>query len=165
MLSSLSATRPQRRSARRAAGSGTDQPEGRGAGGSGRSPRSTAQPTKVGTQSQANPPGGKAKPRTKPPRAAGSRGPEAATGPSPSAKAAPRKPTAVRPSAATRRARESGPRARTGPTAAPPAPEGRPMEGLELVNTTVQAAGELAQIGLSLSARALRGAISRLPRP
>lgn len=39
------------------------------------------------------------------------------------------------------------------------------MEGLELVNTTVQAAGELAQIGLSLSARALRGAISRLPRP
>jgi hypothetical protein len=29
----------------------------------------------------------------------------------------------------------------------------------------VQAAAELAEIGLSISARAVRGAVSRLPRP
>jgi hypothetical protein len=33
------------------------------------------------------------------------------------------------------------------------------------VTTAVQAIGELAEIGLSLGARALRGAIGRLPRP
>jgi hypothetical protein len=34
-----------------------------------------------------------------------------------------------------------------------------------IVATAVQAAGELAQIGLSLGARALRSAVDRLPRP
>jgi len=33
------------------------------------------------------------------------------------------------------------------------------------VETAIQAAGELAQIGFTLGARALRGALSRLPRP
>jgi hypothetical protein len=33
------------------------------------------------------------------------------------------------------------------------------------VGTAVQAAAELAEIGLSVSARALRGALARLPRP
>jgi hypothetical protein len=33
------------------------------------------------------------------------------------------------------------------------------------VGTAVQAAAELAEIGLSMSARALRRALSRLPRP
>jgi hypothetical protein len=37
--------------------------------------------------------------------------------------------------------------------------------GAKVLGTAVQAAAELAEIGLSVSARALRGALSRLPRP
>lgn len=37
--------------------------------------------------------------------------------------------------------------------------------GTELVSTAVKAAAELAEIGLTLGARALRIALSRLPRP
>jgi hypothetical protein len=56
------------------------------------------------------------------------------------------------------------------PRPAPPPPErdGRrsgPPSGPELVTTAVQAAGELAQIGLTLTARALRSAANKLPRP
>ncbi|HUO73550.1 MAG TPA: hypothetical protein VMU39_22465 [Solirubrobacteraceae bacterium] len=40
-----------------------------------------------------------------------------------------------------------------------------PASGADLVGTAVKAAAELAEIGLSISARAIRGAISRLPRP
>jgi hypothetical protein len=70
--------------------------------------------------------------------------------------AAARRPTAVRPSAATNRAR-SGPAPGRDPSRAP--------HGVELVETAVQAAGELAQIGFTLGTRALRGALSRIPRP
>jgi hypothetical protein len=37
--------------------------------------------------------------------------------------------------------------------------------GREIVGTAVQAAAELAEIGLAVSARAIRTAVSRLPRP
>jgi hypothetical protein len=40
-----------------------------------------------------------------------------------------------------------------------------PVTGVDIVGTAVQAAAELAEIGLSVSARALRNAIARLPRP
>jgi hypothetical protein len=40
-----------------------------------------------------------------------------------------------------------------------------PATGADILGTAVQAAAELAEIGLSASARALRGAIARLPRP
>lgn len=40
-----------------------------------------------------------------------------------------------------------------------------PATGTEIVGTAVQAVGELAEIGLALSARALRNAVGRLPRP
>jgi hypothetical protein len=40
-----------------------------------------------------------------------------------------------------------------------------PPSGTELVTTAVQAAGELAQIGLKLSGRALKRAVGRLPKP
>jgi hypothetical protein len=36
---------------------------------------------------------------------------------------------------------------------------------VELVGTAIQAAGELAQLGLQLSTRALAGAVRRIPRP
>jgi hypothetical protein len=40
-----------------------------------------------------------------------------------------------------------------------------PPSGGQIVSTAVQAAAELAEIGLTASARALRTALSRLPRP
>jgi hypothetical protein len=56
-----------------------------------------------------------------------------------------------------------GPKAakRATPTPSPPPPERQPA----VLGTAVQAAAELAEIGLMASARALRGALSRLPRP
>jgi hypothetical protein len=69
-------------------------------------------------------------------------------------KRAGRRPAGVRPSAATRAA-----------SSTPAARPGHPPEGLALVGTAVQAAGELAQLGLVLGTKALRGAVSRLPRP
>jgi len=91
---------------------------------------------------------GKAAPRTK--AAAG------AKKPAPRAKkpAAGRRPAGVSPSAAT--------------SAASSTPGERPAqapEGIELVGTAIQAAGELAQLGLTLGTKALRGAVARLPRP
>lgn len=38
-------------------------------------------------------------------------------------------------------------------------------EGVELAGTVLRATAELAEIGLTLTARALRGALARLPRP
>jgi hypothetical protein len=72
--------------------------------------------------------------------------------------------TATKP-AASKPAASSPPRR---PTPPPPERDGRrsgPPSGPELVTTAVQAAGELAQIGLTLTARALRSAANKLPRP
>jgi hypothetical protein len=58
------------------------------------------------------------------------------------------------------------------PKAAPVPPAGYatpadddPPRGTDLVGTAVQAAGELAQIGIAAGGRALKSAIQRLPRP
>jgi len=59
---------------------------------------------------------------------------------------------------------ESTQRARSEPHE-PPEPGAVPPSGTELVTTAVQAAGELAQIGLKLSGRALKRAVERLPKP
>jgi hypothetical protein len=70
--------------------------------------------------------------------------------------------TATRPAAPRTKAAD----ARTAP---PPEPEPRrapgPPRGTELVGTAVQAAGELAQIGLTVGSQILRRAASRFPRP
>jgi hypothetical protein len=47
---------------------------------------------------------------------------------------------------------------------ATPSGDDRPR-GTDLVGTAVQAAGELAQIGIAFGGRALKSAIQRLPRP
>jgi hypothetical protein len=98
---------------------------------------------------------GGAKPATRKPAP---RKKAAATAAKPSAAArkpaAGRRPAGVRPSAATRAA-SSTPGQR--PAHAP--------EGIELVGTAIQAAGELAQLGLTLGTKALRGAVARIPRP
>jgi len=47
----------------------------------------------------------------------------------------------------------------------PPARAVQAPRGTELVTTAIQAAGELAQIGLTVGGRALKRAVDRLPRP
>lgn len=87
-------------------------------------------------------------------------------------KAQPRKPAASRPRAAGA-GRPERLRQPPQPRGLPPKPEPAPTTRPEpadasrpaIVATAVQAAAELAEIGLTLSARALRGAVSRLPRP
>jgi hypothetical protein len=56
------------------------------------------------------------------------------------------------------------------PPAVPPAGYATPTDdvrprGADLVGTAVQAAGELAGIGIAFGGRALKSAIQRLPRP
>jgi hypothetical protein len=80
----------------------------------------------------------------------------------PAAKAKPaRKPRPVRAGAPA--LKESTERART----AEPPPESKsvPPSGTELVTTAIQAAGELAQIGLTAGGQALKRAVDRIPRP
>ncbi len=63
-----------------------------------------------------------------------------------------------RPSADPKRSRPAAAAKPARPGAAPDPPAGP-------LGTAVQAAAELAEIGLTASARALRGALARLPRP
>jgi len=48
---------------------------------------------------------------------------------------------------------------------APEPPAGRSPDPVDVVTTAVRAAGELAEIGLTVGTQALRGALERLPRP
>lgn len=128
VLSSLPATRPQRRSARReGAKAAKASPGGKRA-------------TKAAPRAKAAAGGRKASGRAR----------AGATARSGAAK----RPAAVRPSAATKAA--------STPPGDRPA---EPPQGVELVGTALQAAGELAQLGLQLGTRALAGAVRRLPRP
>ena len=71
-----------------------------------------------------------------------------------------------------RAARPAQAEAEARPKQALPPTEERPTtcasslpDGPELIGTLVKAAAELAEIGLTVGARALRTAVSRLPRP
>ncbi|HVR05189.1 MAG TPA: hypothetical protein VMS02_04050, partial [Solirubrobacteraceae bacterium] len=77
-----------------------------------------------------------------------------------------------RPAAARARTRKQG----SEPIRQPAQPDGTPSQpranripvppsGAEILGTAVHAAAELAEIGLTAGARALRSAIARLPRP
>jgi hypothetical protein len=90
-------------------------------------------------------------------------------------RAAKQAPPQTRAAASTKPAAAGGKRARAKAAApkAPPVPpagyatpvdDDRP-HGADLVGTAVQAAGELAQIGIAFGGRALKSAIQRLPRP
>jgi hypothetical protein len=88
-----------------------------------------------------------------------------------SAKATAAKPkpraTAKARSAAKPRASAGAPASNIPPAGyATPRPDGDGVpHGADLVTTAVQAAGELAHIGLSAGGRALKSALGRLPRP
>jgi hypothetical protein len=179
VMASLPARRPQRRSSKRG-----PRPEGNGAA---KTPVPPTRKTPASSAKSAKPAAPTAaKATTRRPAAKGAKAPAgrsaaaaklaAATKPARAGKRppvdpapgaipideAPRQPKlkAVRPSDATRRAAPQG--ARKPP--APDRPAGAP-DGLELLGTAIQAAGELAQISLSLGTAALRRAAGRLPRP
>jgi len=87
-------------------------------------------------------------------------------------KAAPRaKATATRPATQPRSATRPAPkrlRQPAQPAGAPPSPRSRasvPNTGADVLGTAVHAAAELAEIGLTAGARALRNAVARLPKP
>ena len=96
-------------------------------------------------------------PRTRPQRRSAKR-----DAPQPKPRAAKPKP---RPKAAAPKARQKPPKARPIPPAgfAPPADrQDRPAPSApELIGTAIQAAGELAQIGLAIGGQALRSALRR----
>ena len=90
----------------------------------------------------------------------------AKTAATPTAKpaAAKAKPAAAKATPAAAKATPAAAATPTPPAAEPASPAPRdPSPGL--LETAVQAAAELAEIGLHAGARALRGAVSRLPRP
>ena len=98
-----------------------------------------------------------AKPRSAKPAAAS---PGATT---PKARAKPRTTASAKPAAGPRAGAATPPIPPSG-YATPRADDGVPR-GADLVTTAVQAAGELAHIGLSAGGRALKSALGRLPRP
>ena len=77
-----------------------------------------------------------------------------------------KKPSATKPSTA---AKKPAPlRQPAQPAGTPPGPRARrpaPSRGSDVVGTAVRAAAELAELGLTVGARAIRGAVARLPRP
>ena len=96
------------------------------------------------------------------------------------AEAKPQATSRAKPATKTTRSRPAKPRAASQPRrpsrlqqpaqpeGTPPNPRSRrplPATGTEIVGTAVQAAAELAEIGLSMSARVVRNAVARLPRP
>jgi outer membrane biosynthesis protein TonB len=96
--------------------------------------------------------------------------PKAAPKPRAVAKPKPKPAPAARPAHGPRPVRAGAPslaesteRART----AEPAPESTtsPPSGTELVTTAIQAAGELAQIGLAVGGQVLKRAVDKLPKP
>jgi hypothetical protein len=94
-----------------------------------------------------------AKPKTTAPRVAATPAREPAQ---------PHRPRAVRAGAPA--LAESTERARSEPSP-PLEPGSSPPTGTELVTTAIQAAGELAQIGLTVGGQVLRRAVRKLPKP
>jgi hypothetical protein len=84
--------------------------------------------------------------------------PKAATKPTPKAATKPKVTGAARPSAATRRVREDAAKP-------PPRTEPVPSANRDIVATTVQAAGELARIGVAVGTQIVREAARRVPKP
>jgi hypothetical protein len=121
-----------------------------------------SRPDRLGRPRRGTAETGTAKPRAR--VAKGSAKPRAAAKPSTAAakpragagKARGHGPAAVRPASPPLRAAH--------PAEPPPKPIGAPT-GTELVTTTIRAAGELAQIGLTVGGQVLKRTIGRIPRP
>ena len=174
VLGSLPATRPTRLGRRRA---------GDGAGSEESSPARAKAPAKRATASKAKPTtaarparstAGKPKastPSKSTTSAAAKPSPPATSKAKPAAPARPAPVTQVKPRPKTTE-RKAGPRAvRSGSPGLDAVPvEERPTDprtpsGTELVSTVVKAAGEVAQIGLTVGGQIIRRAVDRIPKP
>jgi chemotaxis protein histidine kinase CheA len=170
VFGSLPNTRPQRRSARRDRAGAKAKPAASG-------PAQADASAKAKPAAGARPAAG-AKPAARA-KAAAQAKPSARAKPAAGAKRDARaKPAAqAEPAARAKPAAQAQPAATAAPPRAttskiPPAGYATPRgdddgvpHGAELVTTAVQAAGELAQIGLAAGGRALKSALGRLPRP
>ncbi len=72
----------------------------------------------------------------------------------------------AKPAAGPRAVRSASPPLKAQRAAQPPPPQpiGAP-KGTELVTTTIRAAGELTQIGFTVTGQILKRAVDRIPRP
>jgi hypothetical protein len=173
VFGSLPNTRPQRRSARRdraaaKAKPGASGPASAGAAAKGKAPASTKPTAKADAAAQASA-GARAKPAARAGAAAQAKPasrakPAARAGAAAAAKPAPPRATASEPATDAAPPRATAAKIPPAGYATPRGDDGVPR-GAELVTTAVQAAGELAQIGLAAGGRALKSALGRLPRP
>jgi demethylmenaquinone methyltransferase / 2-methoxy-6-polyprenyl-1,4-benzoquinol methylase len=160
VIGSLPRTRPHRRSSKRAAPAGAPPVDTQ-------SQEPAVVKAAAPPKARATKPAAPAKARATKPATARATKPAAAKRASARPRAAKVTPAALKPQATT--AASPKPRATTPPspkpratTPAPPSPR-EPSPGV--LETAVQAAAELTEIGLHAGARALRRVASRLPRP
>jgi hypothetical protein len=144
VFGSLPNTRPQRRSARRDRAGAKAKPAAPG-------------PASAGAPAARGGAGAQAKRATR-------AKPAARAGTAAAAKAAPPRATTSKPATDAAPPRATTAKIPPAGYATPRGDDGVP-HGAELVTTAVQAAGELAQIGLAAGGRALKSALGRLPRP
>lgn len=170
LLGALPRTRPHRRSAKRparaddVAGSQRDVADARKAPASKSAKPKAAAPTPAKPKAAASAP---AKPKAAAPAPAK---PNAAAPAAAKAKAAAPTTKRVRPASPPRAKRLAQPAQPRGVPSAgrakrPLSESGAPTDATPILGTAVQAAAELAEIGLALGTRALRRAIDRFPRP
>jgi len=169
VLGGLRHTRPHRRSekrvARAAAGASSTAAVKAPKAAATAAPREVPPATATAAPREVPPVAATAAPRAVPPATAT----RSATTPI----AAPRTTRRATPAAApgaTKRATRSTSRVRqpAQPPGTPPAPSRRrptPAGGVDLLGSAVHVSAELAEIGISAGARALRGVVARLPRP
>jgi hypothetical protein len=107
------------------------------------------------------------KPKPKATAAKAKPAPKAAASKPRSAASKPKAPSKPKAAAKPRPVRSGSPSLerpkRTEPT--PPKPQSTPPKGAELITTTVQAVGELAQIGVTFGGQVAKRALKRLPKP
>lgn len=147
VLGALPRTRPHRRSQKRAAPASAKPPAAAPAAGDARATIGTRPETRTGP--------------TRPETRTGSPRRETSPGPTrPVTRIGP-----VTPPPATKASRLAQPAQPGGVPKVARTPNVAPGTDSDIVGTAVRAAAELAEIGLSASARAVKGAVSRLPRP
>jgi hypothetical protein len=160
VLSNLPRARKTKRSSKRG-----DSP----AAGSRAAEGSASAPTRAKASSASPKTASKAKPKTAAKSAAKAK-PKSAAKAKPKTAAKAKAPTPISSAKSSRAARANAQKQK--PEQAPPAgwatPEdagGSPPGGLEIVTTGVRAVGELGQLGAAVAGQAVKGILSRIPKP
>jgi outer membrane biosynthesis protein TonB len=161
VLGSLPRTRPQRRSSKRADAPVTAAADVTETKPTPKPKRAPAKPKTTAAATKPKPKRAPAKPKTT----------AAATKPKPKPArpkaAAAKKPATPRATAtaAAQPAPPTSPRTETQQQPSQPRRSIEPPSGTDILQTAAQAAGDIASLGIEAGRRAVRGALSRLPRP